>query len=488
MKKIRLIILFAIITVSLWSCKKSFEEINVSPNSATDATTDLLLTGAQVASIVFYEGDLARTAGMWSGSFTGVDRQYAGTWNYITGAGDYDNHWSSGYRGVIGQTRIIEDKAASINNKIAVGIAQVMRAQAVGLAADLWGDVPFTEAGDAAAFPKPKYDAQASVYTGIQTLLDEAITNLNSGIGISPKTKDIFYGGSTAAWVKAAYSLKARFYLHVKDYANALTNARLGIDDPSGDMIAHHGNAYNSDFNLYYSFLVYDRDSYMSADEALAPRLLDETQPQYRGDAKTNENARFYYYYLPGFYYFSTYECNVSGTDFGGLDQVDAAYPADIAAFGSDASFPLLTYAETKLIEAEAAMRLDNFADALSALNEHRAAIISYLPAGYVSYFGAQYDPYAAADFNAGGIQNPGTLTANAALLQEIIEERFITFIGQFEQFNDIRRTKNAIGLTPNTGTEIPQRMLYPQSEKNTNPNVPEQIQADLFKPTTVNQ
>ena len=71
--------------------------------------------------------------------------------------------------------------------------------------------------------------------------------------------------------------------------------------------------------------------------------------------------------------------------------------------------------------------------------------------------------------------------------LNEIVEERFVSFIGHFEQFNDIRRTKNSMGLPPNTGTQIPQRMLYPQSEANTNPNTPKQVQSDLFKPTPIN-
>lgn len=487
MKKIISIILFTSATASMWSCKKSFEEINISPNSATDATTELLLTGAQVSSILFYEGDVVRTAGMWSGSFTGNDRQYLGLWQYVTAAGDYDGAWSTGYRGVIGATKVIQNKAAAINNKIVVGIAQVMRAQAAGTAADLWGDVPFSEAGDAVTYPKPKFDGQVAVYAGVQKLLDDAIVNLTSGVGINPGSKDIFYAGSTAKWIKAAYSLKARFYLHTKDYPNAYANALLGINSQSGDMIANHANAYNSDFNLFYSFCVYDRDTYMSADDALAPRMLDETHAKYRGDAKTNENARFSFYYLPGFFYFNTYECNVTGTDFGSYADNIGSGPSEPGAFGSDASYPLLTYKETKLIEAEAAMRLGNFAPALAALNTHRSNITSYLPAGYVSFFGAKYDPYVATDFAAGGMQNPGTLTANDALMKEIIEERFVSLIGQFEQFNDVRRTKNAIGLTPNAGTQIPQRMLYPQSEANTNPNTPTQNQADLFKPTAVN-
>lgn len=79
-------------------------------------------------------------------------------------------------------------------------------------------------------------------------------------------------------------------------------------------------------------------------------------------------------------------------------------------------------------------------------------------------------------------------LSKNTALLREIVEERYVTFIGQLEQFSDVRRTKNEIGLVPVTGSSLPQRFFYPQSEINTNANTPKLIPADLFKPTEVNQ
>jgi len=489
MKKIITMMFFIATLSSMWGCKKSYEELNINPNSATDATIELLLTGAQVSSIVFYEGDIVRTAGIWSGSFTGADRQYDGLQNYATAAGDYDNAWSIAYRGVFGATKIIQRKAAAINNKMVVGIAQVMRAQVAGTAADLWGDVPFREAGDATAYPSPKYDPQTQVYADVQKLLDSAIANLTTGVGVNPGSKDIFYGGSTAKWIEAAYSLKARFFLHTKDYANAYANALLGISVKSGDMVAKHGNSYNQDFNLYYSFCVYDRDTYMSAENALSPRLLDNTSLKYRGDLNTNEKARYKFNYLKGDFYFGGYELNVTGGDFGSYSDNLGSGPSSAGAFGSDASYNILTYKETKLIEAEAAIRLasPNFTAALNALNSVRASNTSYLPSDYVSFFGAQYDPYLAIDFDPAGMQNPGTLSANTALLNEIVEERFVSFIGHFEQFNDIRRTKNSMGLPPNAGTQIPQRMLYPQSEANTNPNTPKQVQSDLFKPTPIN-
>lgn len=110
-----------------------------------------------------------------------------------------------------------------------------MRAQLGGTLTSLWGDIPFSEAGNQELFPKPKFDKQLDVYTKVQSLLDSAIANLGANVGINPGTKDLFCGGSRTSWIKAAYSLKARFYLHTKEYPKANTNA-LGINSPSGDM------------------------------------------------------------------------------------------------------------------------------------------------------------------------------------------------------------------------------------------------------------
>ncbi len=156
--------------------------------------------------------------------------------------------------------------------------------------------------------------------------------------------------------------------------------------------------------------------------------------------------------------------------------------------FGGATSFPLVTFEENELIKAEANIRNDNFSDALSALNNFR----SYMDAGgyigqyYIDSLEIKYEPYEEADFEALGIENQGE-TKSEALLKEIVQERYITLIGQIEQFNDIRRTKNLIGIVPVMGISLPQRFFYPQSEINTNRNTPKQNPADLFVPTAVN-
>lgn len=487
MKKIQLslyLVVAAALLLSTSSCKKIVEDINIDPNNPTAAPYTLVLNGAQVAGILVYEGNLARTAGMFSRTFTGVDRQYVSVYNYNTSAGDYNDTWDALYATVIAQAQIVKAEAAAVNDKTTVGIAEVMLAQGFGLAADLWGDVPFSEVGDPDNFPTPKFDAQADVYAGVQKLLDSAILNLTADVGNGPGSKDIYYSGNNAKWIEAAHTLKARYYLHTKDYTNAIVNAQAGISSAANNMMAPHGTSYGIDFNVYYSFLTYDRPGYMNSEGAIAPAYLNPDDELYIGNAKTDETARFEYFFQP--------ELNTGGLDPNVLVDFDWGNPTDENGFfGASTSFPILTYEENQLILAESYIKGDHdLASALAALNTLRAYLNTgaTIGAGYQPD-GLMYDSYDLTDFDPGGIVNPtgSGLTPENALLTEILKEKYVTLIGQIEQFNDVRRTKNFLNIPPVRGTSLPQRFLYPQDEINTNPNTPVLTTADLFTPTPVN-
>jgi starch-binding outer membrane protein, SusD/RagB family len=488
LKKIMRIIKITIaglLALSLGSCKKTVEGFDKDPNRSVSTSANFLLDAAQVGSILIYEGNLARTASVWSRSTTGVDRQYVSINNYNTSSGDYDSEWDNLFQGVITQFKLAEDAALPVNNKKVAGIAEIGMAQGFGLAADLWGDVPFSEVGDPVKFPAPKFEPQATVYAGVQALLDKGIANLQANVGLSPGSKDVFYGGDAAKWIKAAYTLKARFYLHTKEYDKALAAAAQGINSASGSMYAPHGQTYLADFQVWYSFLTYDRPGYINADATYSVSILDNTSAKYRGNAKTNESARFNYLYQAGL--------NTGGMDPNVLCDFDWGVPADETGFfGANEAFPIVTYQENLLIQAEANMKkaTPDITSALAALNAYRAYLANpattYIRSGYFPK-GIKYDPYVIADFSPGGIANPTTLSQQEALLIEILEERYVTFIGQIEEFNDVRRTKNKLGIPPVTGTKLPQRYLYPQSEINTNPNTPKLASGDLFKETPVN-
>jgi len=172
-----------------------------------------------------------------------------------------------------------------------------------------------------------------------------------------------------------------------------------------------------------------------------------------RNNAKTDEMPRFDYYFLS--------------------DPTEAYSPLDpnfYGIFSATNAFDLVTYVENEMIIAECYARQSDNDKALEHLNNVRAE--------HDAIYGT-FKAYDIADFGPGKMVD-GT-SVNEALLMEILEEKYVSLFGQIETFSDIRRTKNALSIPINTGTKLPARFLYPQSELTTNKdNVPTD-QLDLF-------
>ncbi len=458
--------------LAICSCKKAVEGYNIDPNNPSDADAITMLTGIEVGNMSVQEGEPARIAGMWCGYFAGQQQQYQAFYQYLIIARNYDDSWQRFFSGILKNDRLMKQKASEVNNRRLVGVAQVIEANLMGTATDLWGDIPFRQASSE-SYPNPAYDPQAQVYGYIQALLDSAIQNLASTAFVDFTAQDIHFGGNMTKWTQAAYTLKARYYLHTKQYALALVAAQSGISTAANNWVAPHSNAAKGTYNLYYQFFAQDRPTWLDANGAYASSLVNPAGSKYRGNAKTIERSRF------NFLYSSATNPNYTTNGF----------------YSQTASFPLATYAENLLILAEADLRVNGLTAGLTRLNNFRSYMAGggYIGATYLTAGNYKYDPYTAADFAAGGMENTGAtpIPDDRALLREILEERYVTFIGQIEGFNDMRRvfreTDVRVPVTPNTGTQLPQRFLYPQVEIDLNTSTPKPIPS-LYSPTPVNQ
>lgn len=420
------------------------------PNQATDAPIENVFTGSQSAMIVFMEGHTARLANMWTQHATGDDRQYSGYNSYtVSGTGlTFGNSWETAYTDVLSNIRLAEQKAQEtegFDNMIAV--AQIMEAATIGTVTALWGDVPYSDAFQGEENLNPEIDAQEDIYQEVQELLDEAINTLESNPQDLASGVDIYsYEGNAENWIKAGYTLKARFYMHVGDTEAAITAAEDGIQaiDGSEDLKFLHGTTYEGNMNLWYSFMVNDRNGYLTASENHAYPLMED-----REDAQTDESGRMAFYY------------NEDGDDLNTNE-----------AFAEAAEFPLLTAAETYLILAEAHEAENNPGEAVDYLNDAREYNEN-------KYDGSIYNPYSETDF-----------ASDEELQQEIYDETYLSLISQIETFNFARRIDFQItGLEPVSGQDrFPERFLYPNVEQNANENFPDQSSEDLFTPTSVNQ
>lgn len=470
-------ILYMVLTISVFTaCGDLVDGINQDPNNPTSASYQNTLTGSEVGNIILQTGESARRAGIFCGYYTGVDRQHLGFSNYTLTTSDFDALWYDVYVDTYRNALVAAEAAEQEGIQgITLGITQVLRAYAIGTAASLYGDVPFEEAGKI-EIEDPMYENQVAVYGALQQILDQAIINLESGTGRPAGGADIYFNGNPELWKEAAYTLKARFYTHTGNYAEAYSAAQNGISTFANSMYAPHGSGLEESNLTYLFFAVEVRGADVVTSDFFTSLLeanpnLNPVPGNYRGHSKTDETARFNFYFTR----------NSLGVQ-----------PNTNSGFAmATASAPLVTYQENLLILAEAGFRSQGFVTGLNHLNEFRTFMNG---GGYLansSSAGLKYDPYVETDFTAGGIENLDGITQEDALLREILEERYVTFFGQIEGFNDARRTLSEtsarVPITPNTGTQLPQRFLYPQSEIDRNGNVPNPIPG-LFTRTAVNQ
>ncbi len=471
MKKISYILTIAIALLATVSCEDIVDGINDNPNDIiiSDVEERLFLTGSMLANVQLNCGHLNRIGGMYTGQLIGYSSLYSNIYGYNLSTAESNGEWNAIYVGVLTNTNHIINNS---NNELLVGIAKVVKAHAFGTAASLFGDVPFSEAGDP-EISDPVFDGQVSVYANVIALLDDAIGTLGSASsGSIPE--DIYYGGDKDKWIAAANTLKARFYLHQKNYPAALSAAQNGISSASGDM-QYHPIGTTDNNNLFWTILEGSRAGDIGnneSSESYLLQILDGTNPLSRNHAKTDETARRGYY---------TIDSSGGSANDGIIEQVEAQN--------------MVTYFENQLIMAEAAARGGTLNDGLPYLNAVRAWMNTgaHVNSNYqgMTYL---YDAFVSTDFDNGGIENPDNIDPKTAFLREVIEERYVSGFGMHMPYNDARRLRASDGafavpyfLQDGPAAPYPERMPYSTNELNSNSNAPSD-DPGIFVKTAVNQ
>lgn len=410
-------------------------KLTTDPNKQQETRTpDQYFVPIQANTWFLNEGQIARTAAVWHQQMAGVQRQFSSLDIYSIGESDLEGEWGSFYTGGgIIDARKLQAQVTALGDRRYLGIAKIYEAWLIGTAADVWGDVPYSEAVKDVA--TPKLDKQMDIYAAVEALLSSAITDLAAGVGAGPGAADLVYGGNAARWIAFAHTLKARYYLHQAEfapsnYALALAEAQQGIQ-PGGDYTAYH-SSLPAESNQWYQFQVVDRSGYMLAGQALVDTLKN------RGDPRLAQ------YFAP----------NGSGAFIGSRPgENNDATASDLSDTRLDPAFrqPLVTWRENQLIIAEAAFRTGDFTTALTALNAVRADV------GLTPFAGA-----------------------GAALIAEIMVQKWIEGFQKIESWQDYNRTCLPALVKAPGSTAIPGRYLYPINERNSNPNIPAPSQQPL--------
>jgi len=321
------------------------------------------------------------------------------------------------------------------------GVAKIYEALDIATAADVWGDVPYRTAVTTA---KPTLDPQMQVYGDLQTLLDDAITDLNSGTPTGTWTADLVFQGNAAKWIAVAHTLKARLYLHTAEvngaaaYTAAQTQALLGITVPANNWVSKHpAPAQPGTDNMWFQF--YSRSGF--GQYVVAGRFLADLMNA-RGEA-----TRLPQYFGPA----------VPGPGFGGQDPNGGRSPAGVSDLAGTRmvptfSQPIVTWEENQMILAEVAFRQSGAAAAQPYVDALRASVTGLAPK---------------------------TVTS----LNDIMEEKYVALYQNPEVWNDYKRTCYP-PITPFPTTKfnnhVPGRFYYGTPEENANPNIPSKSQQEI--------
>jgi hypothetical protein len=422
---------------SMTGCSKflSDPELRKDPNRAVKVSTDQLFNGVQVATFFSQEGQDCRSIAIWMQQTCGTDRQFVGIAHYDLLEDNVSEAYENLYDfGGLGDIKTLLQETTAKDWIAYRGIVKFYEALRMGMGASLWGDISFSEACTDVA--TPKLDAQADVYAAVQAILDEAIADLQSGKDSYLPPNDMVFAGDLNSWVKACYSLKARYYMHwaegdAANYGRALSAAQNGISSVAGNYVTIHADALNEG-NMWSQFEK-QRAGYQRAGKFMVELL------------KARKDPRLEIYFAKD---------DKDGYSGSSPDNPDVAVSNIGDAFLDPAhSTDVLTWEETQLIIAECAYKTGDQATALAKLNETRR--------GIEQRWG----------FSADTLGVAAGLTGEA-LLNAVLEEKFIALFLNMETYNDWKRT-NKPDLATFQGKAIPRRFYYSNNERTTNPNIP---------------
>jgi hypothetical protein len=444
MKKIYILTLCCMLTV-FSGCKK-FVDVNQNPNSPTNVSEALILTPLQVSiSSSLFAGNVSNIVLQYM-QVMALNQTYPNAGTYLMYNTDINGDWINVYTTELNNLTVLTAKATANGNFKYAGISKILTAYTLGTATDLWGDIPYSEAFQGVGKLQPKYDAQKDIYETIQGLLDGAIADIAKNSGTSPAADDLYYGGNMAKWTKLAYTLKARYYMHLTKAPGytAAAQSQLALT-----ALANGMTSTDDDLKLAYTGAAGTENPWQQNFISASTIILSSTFV----NGFTNRNDPRLTKMVAPATQTGLYTGRVIGTEgIGSLESysIPSAYYA-----GASASTYLVTYEEALFLKAEATFRVSGLA---AATPIYQAGVSSHMSRlGVTTAASSAY------------LTTRALTTGNA--LQLIIEEKGIANFLSMETWTDWRRT----GYPPltkvlNALSEIPRRILYPQVEQVANP------------------
>lgn len=219
MNKLNIILIY-LVTVLLTCCTDSFEDMNKNPLTPTEVNPELVFP------FVCREAPNLRWDAYQCGDNLGANlfAQYIANTspNFFNDRYMFDSnnvgfgYWTPHFVYIVKNVKLIGKNINKYPNSIyTYQLMRILQAMSAAKVTDLFGDIPYFEAGT--GVEKPKYDAQKDIYYDIFKELTEAVAILQSNL-LGQKSlgkSDFIYGGNLNNWIKFANSLRLRYAIRL---------------------------------------------------------------------------------------------------------------------------------------------------------------------------------------------------------------------------------------------------------------------------------
>ena len=527
MKKYLLYTIAAVTLMGMTTSCSDFGDVNVDPEHPNEGNMDYsLLFGNVQVQALGSDWDVWRNALIYSGCM--IQHVTSAEWSqgvfYTYNDGYSAAYWDALYSDDRAGVRDIQDVIRHWENDENYGgndyqFARIVRAYIFHRMTDLYGDIPYSQAGQPWAYSYPEYDAQQDVYDGLLNELNEAQLAIDESATSKLGSADLYFGGDATMWKKFANSIMLRVAMRMSEVDREKAQTWVNTAVKNGIIMSNDENAYllrsdglvTKDSSEPYAKIFVESDAgkfFLS--ETFVNMLKSTNDPRLpligticEDPTKTYSNEAYelggdYANYanwngLPVGYEVTAGQWSLADApgvplkEDGTLaDNWKSYYPVPNRLTYSNPLSPTLivTYAENMLLLADAVQRGFTFEGAQSAQYYYeegvRAAmkqfsIYSSASDLYNTYLNdAAIDAYLAA--------NPLSADNETALNQINTQYYINTFCDEYESFANWRRTgypelKSVYELR-NTGgkyysnyatTEIPRRFCYPVTEQTAN-------------------
>lgn len=417
------------------------------------------------------------SAATYLGNYT----QYFGSYGSgAAGQARLGSTWNDIYLYNIPNLKTVKGIAEKNNAKHYGAVADILTAINIGLATDLWDNVPYSEASQPSVYPFPKFDTQEKIYSDLMSLLNSAIASLESSddSGYKIGSEDLIYRGNTDKWLRAAYTLKARYQLRLlkKDLvtpAEVLATINKGFTSNEDDFQLNYPE---EEINPWYRINITSRSTgnfYRAPNDQLISLMNGTTYPFSTIDLDPRLQEIFTNEGSDG----DPWRGFMNGGDGESSDGEPANTYYKKDGFYTSANTPLflITYAEAMFIKAEVSFLANGGTEtSTGSTNESYNAYLEGIQAN-MSKLGVNSSAYLADASIAVGEAN--------LMLNHIMKEKYIANIHSTETFTDFRRYDfssnvfKGLALRLETGVSDEDEMqgkwyrraIYPISEKNNN-------------------